>query len=229
MNLSTCKRGAMIITIDGPVASGKSTAARNLARLLGFHHLDSGAIYRSLALMALRESVEAGDDSALADMMERARITIDDETVRLCAEDVTDDIRLPEVTRAVRPLAENPQVRAFVRELERAMASGRDIVVEGRDMGTVVFPDADLKFYLTSSDEERARRRWEELAGRGTPQDLETVLSELRARDTADMTRGIAPLKKAEGAVVVDSTGWSARETLEKLHSVVNERLGGRL
>lgn len=219
----------MIITIDGPVASGKSTAARNLARLLGFDHLDSGAIYRSLALMAMRESIEAGDECAVADMMERAAIIIDDETVRLCGEDVTDEIRLPEVTRAVTPLAENPAVRAFVHRMERAMASGGDIVVEGRDMGTVVFPDADLKFYITSSDEERARRRWEELRQRDTPQDFETVLAELRARDTADMTREIAPLRKPEGAVVIDSTGWSADETLEKLRSIVTERLGGRL
>jgi len=218
----------MIITIDGPVASGKSTAARNLARVLGFDHLDTGALYRSLALMAVEEGIDPRDGGAVAEMMERARVGLAGERVFLCGRDVSDLIRRPEVTRAVRPLAENGEVRTFVRRIERSVAADGNIVAEGRDMGTVVFPDADLKFYLTCTDEERARRRWEELKERGTPQDFETVLAELRERDRADMTRKIAPLKVPEGAVVVDSTGWSADETLEALHSIVREKLGER-
>jgi len=218
----------MIITIDGPVASGKSTAARNLARVLGFDHLDTGALYRSLALMAVEEGIDPRDGGAVAEMMKRARVSLAGERVLLCGRDVSDLIRRPEVTRAVRPLAENGQVRAFVQRIERSVAAGANIVAEGRDMGTVVFPDADLKFYLTCTDEERARRRWEELKERGTPQDFETVLAELHERDRADMTRKIAPLKVPERAVVVDSTGWSAGETLEALHSIVREKLGER-
>jgi len=218
----------MIITIDGPVASGKSTAARNLARVLGFDHLDTGALYRSLALMALEKGIDPRDGGAVAEMMKRARVSLAGERVLLCGRDVSDLIRRPEVTRAVRPLAENGQVRAFVQRIERSVAAGANIVAEGRDMGTVVFPDADLKFYLTCTDEERARRRWEELKERGTPQDFETVLAELHERDRADMTRKIAPLKVPERAVVVDSTGWSAGETLEALHSIVREKLGER-
>ncbi len=219
----------MIITIDGPVASGKSTAARNLARLLCFHHLDTGAIFRAMTLMAIDEGIDITDEDALIDMLKRVRIGLEDDRVMLCGRDVTERIRLPEVSAAVRPLAENPMIRSFVLDIERSVAKDTDIVVEGRDMGTVVFPDADLKFYLTSSAEERAQRRWEELRQRGTPQEFETVLAELVERDRADMTRDVAPLQVPADAVLVDSTGWSPQQTLEKLHSVVLERLGGRV
>lgn len=216
----------MIITIDGPVASGKSTAARNLAAALGFEHLDSGAVYRSLTLLARQKGVKAADSAAVRAILAEAKIAFRGERVLLDGVDVTEEIRDPEITETVRPFAENPDVRAWVNDLQRETARGRDIVVEGRDMGTVVFPEADLKLFLSTSAEERARRRFEELASRGTPVAYETVLGRLVERDRADRGRKIAPLRKAVDAVEIDSAGWAAEETLARLVEIVRERLG---
>ncbi len=216
----------MVVTIDGPVASGKSTAARNLARALGFDHLDTGAVYRAVTLLARRREVDAADAGAVHAMLADADVRIDGEKTLLAGEDVSDEIRLPEISSAVRPFAENAEVRDFVGERARRYAGGRDIVAEGRDMGTVVFPDARVKVFLTASDDERARRRWEELEKRGTPQPLDRVLADLKARDEADTHRKVAPLRKADDAVAVDSTGWTQEETLRRLIQVVKGRLG---
>ena len=218
----------MIITIDGPVASGKSTAARNLARALGFRHLDTGAIYRALTLLARELKVDPADRGAVSAMLARADVRLDGEAVYLEGRDVSAEIRRPEISSSVRLFAENPGVRAFVKGLEHRAAAGKDIVVEGRDMGTVVFPEAEVKIYLTASAEERARRRSEELKERGTPQDYRVVLTELLARDRADMTRPIAPLKKARGAIEFDSTGLTQQESAARLLAIVRDALKGR-
>jgi cytidylate kinase len=218
----------MIITIDGPVASGKSTAARNLARALGFRHLDTGAIYRALTLLAGELKVDPADRKAVSAMLARAGVRLDGETVYVEARDVSAEIRRPDISSSVRFFAENPDVRAFVKDLEHRAAAGKDIVVEGRDMGTVVFPEAEVKIYLTASAEERARRRSEELEERGTPQDYRVVLAELMARDRADMTRPIAPLRKAPGAVEFDSTGLTQEESAARLLEIVRAALKGR-
>ena len=217
----------MVITIDGPVASGKSTAAKNLAAALAFRHFDTGAIYRAVTLLALEARVDASDGARVRELLEGADIAADSSRVRLSGRDVSDEIRTPAVTAAVRPFAENIDVRRFVNAFAQRFTDGRNVVVEGRDMGTVVFPDASLKIYLTASDEERARRRWEELKLRGTPQEFDDVLAALRNRDEADRTREVAPLKVPEGAVVVDSTGWSEAETKAKLFEIAGERLKG--
>jgi len=215
----------MIIAIDGPVASGKSTAARNLAGALGFDYFDTGAVYRALTLLAGRSVVDVDDAGAIVRMLGAAEVVLNGQSVSLNGEDVSEQIRLPEISAAVKPFAENPRVRAFVNAYARRNASGRNVVVEGRDMGTVVFPDAEVKIYLSASAEDRARRRWEELDERGTPREYEEVLSQLQERDRADMDRDISPLKAADDAVVVDSTGWSREETLKRLLEIANGRL----
>ncbi len=217
----------MIIAIDGPVASGKSTAARNLASSLGFSYLDTGAIYRALTLMARRLALDVTDSATVRAMLARAEVRLDGDHVFLNGEDVSDEIRLPEISNSVRPLAENADVRTFVKDLEHALASGKNVVVEGRDMGTVVFPDADTKIFLTASPEDRARRRWEELERRGTPQDYEDVLADLIRRDEADTTRHIAPLRQAADALRVDTTGLSADESAALLLATVRDKLEG--
>jgi cytidylate kinase len=214
----------MIVTIDGPVAGGKSTAARNLAAALGFEHFDSGAVYRAVTLAAVRAGVDPCDGAAVRALLGRIEVRYDRGRAFLAASDVSDAIRTPEITSAVRPFAENADVRAFVNGVARGFSAGRDMVVEGRDMGTVVFPDADVKIYLAASAEERARRRCEELRERGTHQEYETVLRELRERDRADESRALSPLRKAPGAVEVDSTGWSQDQTLRRLVEIVDSR-----
>jgi len=218
----------MIVAIDGPVASGKSTAARNLARALGFQYLDTGAIYRALTVLARRSATDAGCREAVRRMLASASVRLEGDAVFLDGEDVSGEIRLPEVSSSVRPLAENPDVREYVKNFERSLAAGKNVVVEGRDMATVVFPQADVKIFLTASVEERARRRWEELEARGTPQDYQSVLADLIARDKADMTRKIAPLRKAPDAIEVNTTGLLAEESASRLLAVIRDRLKGR-
>lgn len=218
----------MIITIDGPVASGKSTAARNLAAALAFRHLDSGALYRALALLALERGTDLEDPAAVEGILAAADLRTEGDRVYLDGRDVSTEIRHPDVTRAVKPLAENGRVREFVKAIQREFAVGKDIVAEGRDMGTVIFPEAEVKLYLVCADRERAKRRWEELAARGIEQDYDTVLAELRERDKADMERDLAPLRKPAGAIEVDSTGLEPAETLKRLEHIVRERIGGR-
>ncbi|MCD6404730.1 MAG: (d)CMP kinase [Planctomycetes bacterium] len=217
----------MIVAIDGPVASGKSTAAKNLARALGFRHLDTGMIYRAVTVLAARSGVDAADRGGVAGMLARADIRIDTERAFVDGRDVTEEIALPEITRNVKPFAGNPDVREFVNTLARATAEGANIVVAGRDMATVVFPNADVKIFLTASPEERARRRWEELCARGADEDYETVLADLRRRDRADITRPVAPLKKHKDAVEVNSTGWTSDETLCWLEEIVRAKMQG--
>jgi len=217
----------MIITIDGPVAGGKSTAARNLARALGFDYLDSGAVYRAITLLARRTGIDTSNRGAVKTLLAQTRVRLEGEKTFLNGEDVSNEIRLPEVSSAVKPLAENPDVRDFVKAFERRITAGRNMVADGRDMGTVVFPEAPVKIYLTASAEERARRRWQELKQRGTPQAYEEVLAELTARDKADMTRAIAPLRKAADAIEFDSTGLEPEETARGLEKIVRGKLRG--
>lgn len=218
----------MIVTIDGPVASGKSTAAKNLAEALGFEHLDTGAIYRAITLLALSAGTDPADRAAVRRLLGEVKVHFEEERIHLNGRDVSDDIRRPDITSSVKPFAENPEVREFVKKLEHGIASGKDIVVEGRDMGTVVFPEANVKVFLSASAQERARRRWEELQGKGIDQDYETVLRELDARDHADANRSIAPLRKAPDAIEFDSTGLSQEETAGRLLEIVRSRLKGQ-
>ncbi len=216
----------MIITIDGPAGSGKSTAARNLARALDIPFLDTGATYRAATLNALEQGADLDDADALAELTAQAQIDLHPDDggtqVFLDGRDVSADVRRSEVTEQVRRLAGAPQVRAVLVDLQRQIGRrlGR-FVTEGRDQGTVVFPDAELKFFLDAGPEHRARRRLEELRQRGESPDYERVLRAIRRRDEGDRTRAVGPLRVPPDAIIVDNSDWTPEQTLACLLSHV--------
>jgi cytidylate kinase len=219
----------MIITIDGPAGSGKSTAARNLAASLGVSFLDTGATYRAVTLRALLAGDDLSDAARLAEHARQMDIQLiagpDGLRVRLDGRDVTEAIRAEKVSRNAHYVANAPEVRQVLVDLQRRI--GRqlgDFVTEGRDQGTVVFPEADLKFYLDADPAERARRRCKELAQRGEKADDAEVLSALVARDERDRTRAVAPLCAAEGAIRLDTTHNTIEQTLQQMLAHVQSR-----
>ncbi|HXN17957.1 MAG TPA: (d)CMP kinase [Candidatus Binatus sp.] len=208
----------LIIAIDGPVGSGKSTLARRVAEMLGYVYVDTGAMYRALALKALRHKLSPNDADAhaLVDLAQDTRIDLRAEEagqrVFLDGKDVTQEIRSPEVSQAASKIAVNPGVRkVLVAEQRRAGQQG-GVVMEGRDIGSVVFPDAQLKIFLTASPEVRAERRWREHEQKGDAIDLQKTLEEIRERDRRDLERSTSPLVRARDAVVVDSTAMEPEE-----------------
>ncbi len=218
-----------VVAIDGPMGSGKGTISRLVARTLGFRYVDTGAMYRAVAWKALREGVSLDDLQAVAELARRARVELETEPsaprVWCDGEDVTNAIRSVEVNAAVRKVAANPGVRSVLTERQRALAQEGGVVLEGRDIGTVVFPDADVKVYLVASLEERARRRWRELRARGEDISVETVRKLVQEDDQAAQTRAIAPLRRAEDAVVVDTTGRAPEEVAEEIVGMVRSRI----
>ena len=219
---------APIVAIDGPAGAGKSTVARQLARRLGFTIIDTGAIYRSVALAALRAAVDWEDDEGLRRLLDAGLgITFRDDRVLLRGEDVTDAIRTPEISRGASVVSARPVVRQKLLQLQRDLghASRRGSVLEGRDIGTVVFPDADVKFFLTASDEARAQRRHAELVERGVSVPLSEVLADQRRRDRDDSERSIAPLRAASDAILVDTTGLDLDQVVERCFREASERL----
>ncbi len=219
---STGSKRLPIVAIDGPAGAGKSTAARLLAQQLGFIMIDTGALYRTLALNALERGIALNDEDQLALLCSALRFQFGTlEKPHLGADglpviprlpiycngiDVTDSIRTPELGMAASNVSKLPKVRDALLEVQRVFGREGGIVMEGRDIGTVIFPDAEVKFYLTASVESRATRRWEELKAAGIERELETVIRETQARDEQDMNRKIAPLRCAEGAQIIDST-----------------------
>ena len=218
---------SIVITIDGPAGSGKSTVAKALAERLGYRYLDTGAMYRALALAAIRCGVDLSKEDELENALKDSRIELKNDggnlKVFIDGEDVTEDIRRPEVTEKVFYIAESPALRAMMRKAQRAFAEKAPTVAEGRDMGTVVFPDAAIKFYLDAAEDERARRRLKDLQGKGIEASFEKVLSDIRERDKKDLTRTIAPLRKAETAIYVDSTEMTKEETVKGIAGIVEE------
>lgn len=223
-----------IVAIDGPAGAGKSTVSKLLARRLGFSLVDTGAIYRCVALMARREGLALDDDAGLAQLLGRVQVTfrvVDDENrVFLMGEDVSAEIRLPENSMAASAVSSRPVVRQGLLGLQRRLAleAERGAILEGRDIGTVVFPDADAKFFLLAAPEVRARRRFEELFQKGTDRSLEEVLAEQNKRDRADSEREVAPLRPAADAVHVDSTSLPLSEVVQVMEREVLVRLQGR-
>lgn len=214
----------MIVTIDGPAGAGKSSISRRLANSLGFSFLDTGAMYRVIALQGLRAKVDWADEQQLVKLARSAKIHLADSTVELDGEDVSQEIRTQRVTEVTRYAANNVGVREELVRMQREIASGQDIVTEGRDQGTLVFPNAQCKIFLTASPEERARRRVHDLASRGESVSFEDVLQQQTKRDQEDSQREVGPLLKAEDAIEVLTDGMSEAEVLEKLIEIVGRR-----
>lgn len=219
----------LIITIDGPAASGKSTVARLLARKLGADFLDTGAMYRAVTFAAMQADVDLSNEEKLLDCLGSHRFQFSTRAGKMVVSvdgaDVTEQIRSPEVTANARFIASAPRVREKLVRMQRQFAAGRKkVVTEGRDQGTVAFADADVKFYLTADPAERARRRQAELKARGGGESLERVQEAIEQRDDSDRSRAAGPLKQAEDAIVVDTTNLSIDQVVEKLLAFVNEK-----
>jgi len=223
-----------IVAIDGPAGAGKSSVSKLLARRMGFALVDTGAIYRCVALMATREGIPFDDDTRLGELMGRVRIHFqvvgEENHVFLGGQDVSGDIRTPEISMASSQVSGRPVVRAGLLQLQRRLAleAGKGAILEGRDIGTVVFPDADAKFFLEASPEVRARRRFEELFQKGVESSLEDVLADQMKRDRDDSARAVAPLKAAEDALRVDSSRSPLSEVVHSLEAEILRRMSAR-
>jgi cytidylate kinase len=214
----------MIITIDGPAGAGKSSAARLLARRLGFDFLDTGAMYRAVTFAGLRDRLDLAREEHLARLVGAIRLDMPPGQVLLDGEDIFDKIRSPEITNASGAVASSPAVRAKLVQWQREIAAGRCVVCEGRDQGTIVFPQAHCKFFLFADPAERARRRHRELQAKGQAITLEEILQAQQARDARDAARDIAPMKPADDAVLLDSTHLTLDEVVERMEREIMQR-----
>ncbi len=215
------------IAIDGPAGAGKSTVAKAVAKRLGYIYVDTGAMYRAMALHLLRQGVDTGDAAAVSAASRHADITISYadgvQQVLLNGENVTGLLRTEEVGNMASVSSANPDVRAKLVELQQALAARENVVMDGRDIGTCVLPQADVKVYLTASAACRAKRRYDELQAKGESCDLAAIEEDIRERDERDMTRAISPLRQAEDAVLVDSSDMTVEEVIEKIASLARK------
>ena len=224
------KQGRLVIAVDGPVGAGKSTAARLLAERLGCRYIDSGAMYRALAWKALQMNLDLEDEQRLMRLLGDTSITLegsgDGLIVLVDGQEVSREIRTPEVEQASSKISTLASIRRVMVARQREMASQGGVVMDGRDIGTVVFPDADVKFYLEARLEERAKRRYLEARRAGGAGDLEKFTEEVKVRDARDMGRSASPLRKAEDAVTIDTTGLNAFQVVAAMESETNRRVG---
>lgn len=214
----------LIIAIDGPSGAGKGTVARGVASRLSYRHVDSGAMYRAIGWQALRNGLSLDDEAAVARVAELSRIDVGPEAVTIDGFVVTREIRTPEIDRAAAAVARLPRVRKVLVARQREMGEGGGLVMEGRDIGTVVFPDADLKIYLDATPEERARRRANDPAHRGGSTVVAEVVTALAARDEIDRTRTASPLYAAADAVIIDTTGKSVDQVVDEVMEAVSAK-----
>lgn len=214
----------MIITLDGPAGAGKSSAARALARRLGWCYLDTGAMYRAVALAALEQGVPLDDAEKLAALAESLEIVFADGCVLVDGRDVSREIRTERITQATRPVADAPAVRDAMKQLQRRMAAGTDVVTEGRDQGSVVFPHAEVKVFLTASAEERARRRYREEEARGAGLTLAEVRDSQARRDEGDRTRPVGRLEPAADAILLETDALSCDDVVDRLVALIEAR-----
>jgi cytidylate kinase len=215
----------MIIAIDGPSGAGKGTVAKAVAASLGFRHVDSGAMYRAVGWKALRDGVSLDDEDAVARLADRSAIVVTSDRVTIDRADITRDIRTPAIDRAAASVARLPAVRAVLVRQQRQLGEGGRIVMEGRDIGTVVFPKADVKIYLDAAPEERARRRASDPAHSGGPAAVSDVATLLTERDRIDSTRAASPLYAAADAVMIDTTGRSIDDVVAHVLTVVKSQV----
>ncbi len=213
----------MIVTIDGPAGAGKSTVAKRLAERLGFCYLDTGAMYRAVAWTGLQGQIDWSDEEAVSQLAAKTSIDWTSDRVLLNGEDVSDAIRTREVTAAVGQAADHPAVRCWLVDLQRSIAEGVSLVTEGRDQGSVAFPDAACKIFLVAGAEERARRRVEDFRARGEETDFDKVLADITSRDRADESRPVGALVKPEGAICVGTDGLTAEHVVDLLEDIVRD------
>ena len=218
------------IAIDGPAGAGKSTIARAVASKLGFIYVDTGALYRSIGLYCLNNNIKTTDKTEIERILPEISVQLKYldgvQKVILNENDVSDEIRKPECSMAASNVSAIPVVREFLFELQRKMARENDVIMDGRDIGTVILPDAEVKIFLTASPEERANRRFKELVEKGNNPDYDELLKEINQRDYNDMHRETAPLKQAEDAVLFDTTTLGKDEVVDELLKIISEKLG---
>jgi cytidylate kinase len=218
----------LIITIDGPSGAGKTTVSKLLAHRLGYSYIDTGALYRGVALKAMSAGLSPDDDAGLENMLSslKMKFVSGEKGLRLISNDsdITDKIRTPEISMFASAASARPVVRNFLLDLQRDLGRNKGVVFEGRDMGTVVFPDADVKFYLDASHKTRSLRRYQELKSE-TSQTLQDVEKDIKRRDKNDSARDLAPLRPAEDAVIIDSTHLSAQDVVDRMLNVIENKI----
>ncbi len=221
------------VAIDGPSGVGKSSLAKAAAARYGFLHMDTGAIYRTVGLAASRAKADLSNEGSVMDVLRKLEIRADygdkgEQRMYLNDEDVTEEIRMPEISTCASKISTLGAVREYLLEMQRAMARERSVVMDGRDIGTVVLPDADVKIFLTASAEKRAERRMRQLEAKGTTEDYERVLSDIITRDERDSTRAAAPLVAASDSVHLDTSEMSLNESVEALCQIIENKISGR-
>lgn len=217
------------VAIDGPAGAGKSTVARGAAKQLGYIYVDTGALYRAVGLNALRNKIDTKNAKAVAESINGIKVDIvfsnGEQRVLLNGEDVSEEIRTPDASMAASNVSAVPEVRAFLFDLQRDIAKRNSCIMDGRDIGTVVLPDAQVKIFLTASPETRADRRYKELIEKGTQADYNSVLDDIIKRDYNDMHRDIAPLKPAEDSVMFDTTGFTLEDSVAAVIKIIKEKI----
>lgn len=217
------------IAIDGPAGAGKSTVAKGVAKKLGYIYVDTGALYRAIGVHALRKGVDTKDAEGVGALLSEIKVELKFvdgvQKVFLCDEDVSEAIRTPDASMAASNVSAIPAVRAFLLDLQRDIASKNNCLMDGRDIGTVVLPDAQIKIFMTADVEERAMRRYKELQEKGISDTFEQVLSEMMERDFQDSNRPIAPLKPAEDSIIFDSTGHTLQQSIDEISALIGEKI----